>query len=386
MEAPGMRGSSRLVALGFTVVVVVLLSASSSLLCQQASPQALYDGAGEALDRGEAAEAIRLYEELLQQRPDSMEGRINLGVALAHAGRYEEAEQQYRRVLSRDPKNEMARLNLALALYKRADFGNARSEFEALHEFHPANQQALYLLADCDLRLGKYKDTIALVGPAYEARPDDAALGYLVGTALIKDGQTQKGAAVIDGIMRSGNAALANVLMGAAQYGAGDYKASAETLRKALDANPDLPGAWTLYGRALVSGGDYEGAKAAFQRALQQDPNDFDACLHLGGILRHDGDTENAASYITHALTLRPDSAAAQFQINALEASSGRLEEARKGFETLVKQWPDFVEAHLQLATVYARLHQTGESERERRIVVELNEKARTKGPQPEIP
>src|SRR4029079_15516106 len=117
-----------------------------------------------------------------------------------------------------------------------------------------------------------------------------------------------------------------------------------------------------------------------------QDPNDFDACLHLGGILRHDGDIESAVSHIKHALTLRPDSASAQFQMSALEASNGNLEEAKNGFETLVKRWPDFVEAHLQLATVYARLHQTKESERERRIVTELHEKVRAKGPQPEIP
>jgi hypothetical protein len=42
------------------------------------------------------------------------------------------------------------------------------------------------------------------------------------------------------------------------------------------------------------------------------------------------------------------------------------------------------VEAHLQLAMVYARLHQTELSARERKIVEELNEKARVKGPQPE--
>lgn len=381
-----MSARSRQMALCFSMGFAVLMLSASPLLCQQSSAQALYDRAGEALDKGDAEQAIKLYEDLLRQRPDSAEASINLGVALAHAGRYGEAEQQYRHVLSRDPRNEMAQLNLALALYKRADFSNARDEFDTLHKLNPANQQAFYLLADCDLRLGRYKDTIALVEPAYDARPDDAALDYLLGTALIKDGQTQKGAAVIDQIMRNGNAALANVLMGAAQYGAGDFKASAATLRKALDENPDLPGAWTLYGRALVSGGDYEGAKAAFQRALQQDPNDFDACLHLGGILRHDGDAENAGTYIKHALMLRPDSAAAQFQMSAFEASDGKLEEARVGFEKLVKQWPDFVEAHLQLATVYARLHRTQESERERRIVVELNEKTGSKGVQQEIP
>jgi len=68
-----------------------------------------------------------------------------------------------------------------------------------------------------------------------------------------------------------------------------------------------------------------------------------------------------------------------------LDAATGHLEEAKSGFEKLVKQWPDFVEAHLQLAMVYARLHQTRDSERERRIVVELNDKARSKGPQPEV-
>jgi hypothetical protein len=50
-----------------------------------------------------------------------------------------------------------------------------------------------------------------------------------------------------------------------------------------------------------------------------------------------------------------------------------------------VKQWPDFVEAHLQLAIVYARLHQTEDSERERRIVVELNGKPGSKVPQLEL-
>ena len=81
---------------------------------------------------------------------------------------------------------------------------------------------------------------------------------------------------------------------------------------------------------------------------------------------------------------LRPDSAAARFQLSALDAAAGHLEEARNGLEKLVQQWPDFLEAHIQLAIVYTRLHEPRKSERERRIVVELNDKARVKGPQPE--
>ncbi|HXN48721.1 MAG TPA: tetratricopeptide repeat protein [Bryobacteraceae bacterium] len=353
--------------------------------CQELSPQALYDQAGRALDAGNAELAIRLYEELLRQAPDSMEARTNLGVAFAQEGRYEEAAQQYRQVLSRDSRNQTAMLNLALAYYKQGDFGKARNLLEVLHQLRPANRQAFDLLSDCDLRLGMFRDAIALVEPAYQAQPDDPAIEYILGTALIQDGQTQKGAAVIDRMMRNGNSAVASVLMGASQFAAGEYKTSAATLRKALDLNPKLPAAWTIYGRALLSNGENEEAKRAFRRALEADPNDFDACLHLGALLRHDGDTAGAEPYLRHALVLRPESAAALFQVCALDAATGHLEEAKTGFQKLVKQWPDFVEAHLQLALLYARLHQTQDSERERRIVVELNEKARSKGPQPEV-
>ena len=190
---------------------------------------------------------------------------------------------------------------------------------------------------------------------------------------------------MIDRLMRNGNSAVASVLVGATQFGAGDYKtAVGVTLEKALDTDPNIPGAWTMYGRALLGTGENEKAKEAFRHALQADPNDFDACLHLGAILRHDGDTEGAGPYLKHALTLRPDSAAAQFQILALDAAAGHLEEAKAGLEKLVKQWPDFVEAHIQLAMIYTRLHQTQDSERERRIVGDLNEKERAKGPQQE--
>lgn len=368
------------------LIVAVALAIFCPMLLdgQQASPQALYDKAGKALDAGDAPLAIKLYQELLSKAPDSVDARVNLGVALAHEGRYDDAVEQYRHVLQRNPQNETALLNLALAHYKEADFTKARNEFLELHKLRPSNQQAFYLLADCDLRLGNFQDAIALVQQAYETHPDDAAVEYLLGTALIQDGQTQKGAAVIDRMMRNGNSAVASVLLGASQYAAGDYKASAATLHKALDLNPALPGAWTIYGRALLSGGENEEAKAAFQRALQADANDFDACLHLGALLRHDGDLAHAGPYLKHALMLRPDSATALFQVSALDAAEGHLQEAKTGFEKLVTQWPDFVEAHVQLAMIYSKLHQGQDSERERRIVVELNDKARAKGPRPE--
>jgi len=286
--------------------------------------------------------------------------------------------------LKRDPENQVVLLNLALALYKQAEFEQAAAEFERLYSPNASNQQAFYLLADCYLRLGRYHDAVVLLQPAYEAHPEDRATDYALGTALIQDGQIQKGAEVIDHILKNGSSPAAMLLVGASQYAAGDYKKAIATLHDALLADPNLPGGWTLYGRALLSSGDNENAKSAFRRALDADPNDFDANVHLGGMLRHDGDNDAAAPYVDRALRLRPESPAAQFQVGALNLATGHLEEARKELEAVAKRWPDFIEAHVQLATLYTRMNRPQDSERERKIVLALNDKARSKGPQPD--
>jgi tetratricopeptide (TPR) repeat protein len=206
---------------GLVMLVCLIASVGTLPLAgRQVSSQALYDQAGQAFDAGDTAKAIKLYEELLQQAPNSVDARINLGAALAHEGRYDEAIQQYRTALSHDPGNETGLLNLGLAWYKQGDFRKAHDRFEQLRKLHPANRQAFYLLADCDLRLGKFKDAIALVEPVYQTHPGDETVDYILGTALIQDGQANKGAAVIDHIMRNGNPAVATALVGTAQFAA----------------------------------------------------------------------------------------------------------------------------------------------------------------------
>ena len=351
---------------------------------QEASPRSLYNDAGKAYDSGKVPEAIKLYKEFLRKVPGSVQARTNLGVALVHEGRYGEAIVQYKEALKTDPKNPTLRLDLALAWYKQADFVKAAYELTELHQQQAENQQILYLLADCYLRLGRYRDLIALLEPVYQAHPDDAGVDYALGTALIQDGEAQKGEAVVSQIVKTGHAAEATLLTGASHYAAGNFKDAVATVRHALEMNPNLPGGWTLLGRALLGSGDNEGAKSAFQRALSSDRNDFEANLYLGGILRHDGENDSAAPYLNRARGLRPDSSAAKFQVGALNLAMGNLEKSRIELESVARQSPDFLEVHVELATLYAKLKRPLDSERERKIVLALNAKARREGPQPE--
>ena len=350
----------------------VLTGPTAFAAAQEQSAEKLYGEANRAYDRGDVPQAISLYQQVVLLQPDSIPARSDLGAALAHVGRYEEAIVQYSEALKRDPKNSVIHLNLALAWYKQAHLEKAATELENLRKEHPDNQQSLFLLADCYLRMGRNADVVALLEPAYQAAPDDRAVDYALGAALIREGKIQRGEAVIDRILKDGDTAEANLLMGEAQFAAADYKTAVVTLRRALDLNPNLPEGWSLYGRALLSSEDMVAAKQAFQRSLQIDQNDFSANLYLGAVLRREGNHVEAAPYLERALRLRPTSPEAQFQMGARNAADGKLEEARKEFEELERRWPDFLEVHVQLAALYSRMNLKVESQRERKIVLKL--------------
>jgi Flp pilus assembly protein TadD len=231
--------------------------------------------------------------------------------------------------------------------------------------------------------MGRERDVVRLLEPVYQANPEDRAVDYALGTALLRSGDVPKAQGVLDRILKGGSPE-ASLLLGEAQLAAGDSQKAAITFRSVLDRDPDLPGAWSLYGRALVGTDDVEGAKKSFERALQADANDFDANLHLGAILRRLGDAE-AKPYLEKSRKLRPHSPEVRLQMGEVEAALDNLSEARKQLEALAREGPAFQEVHVQLASLYARLNLMQETQRERQIVMKLNEQAREKKLRPAI-
>src|SRR5207244_9935956 len=132
-----------------------------------------------------------------------------------------------------DGQNPVVPLNLALVSYKQADFVKAADELSKLRRDHPEGQQSLYLLADCYLRLGKNEEAVTLLRPAYDANPADRAIDYALGTALIREGHLDEGEMIIDRILKGGDNADVNLLMGAAQLAGGDPKKASATIRMA---------------------------------------------------------------------------------------------------------------------------------------------------------
>jgi len=214
---------------------------------------------------------------------------------------------------------------------------------------------------------------IALLTPSQRQDPDNPAFNYMLGTALVRDGQAAKGQLVIDKILRNGDSAEARMLMGTTKYMVRDFAGALGDLQKAVELNPSLPEVNAYYGLALLATGDQPAARKAFERELKSDPNNFDANLRMGVLLRQDEDNDAALKYLQRALQIRPGDFGVRYQIASLKLAEGDLVEACRDLEALVKDAPQFSEAHVSLATVYFRQKRKADGERERAIVAKLN-------------
>ena len=336
------------------------------------SPQDLLKEAIEYQQAGNYDAAIRDYHLILDKYPDIPAIRSNLGAALAAQGQYAAAVIEYKHALKLKPDPQVG-LNLALAYYKMGQLPAAIESLKRVRNQAPGNVQVVTLLSDCYLRTGKNKEVIELLSALQRADTENAAYNYLLGTALVRDGQTASGQLIIDKILKNGDSAEARLLMGTTKYMVNDYSGAMADFKKAVEMNPSLPEVHSWYGLTLLQTGDQAGAKREFQVELQGDPQSFDANLRMGILLRQDEDNDAALAYFRHALEVRPGDFGARYQIAALELAKGDLDNARRDLQSIVKDAPNFTEAHVSLATVYFREKNKPEGDRERAIVAKLN-------------
>jgi len=372
------RPAARLVTSFFLAAAELQAAGRGSLRAAATDPkglQALFAEAVQKQRAGDLPAAAEAYVRFLERQPRNVEALSNLGALLAAQGSYEEAVLRYREALVVDAGRSAVRFNLAVAIHKAGRPAEAATELERVVRERPDDRSAIVLLAECRARLAEYGKAVELLTPLHDKAPEDRAVTYLLGLALVQDMQVQKGQELLDHILREGSSAETFLLLGAVKLQAGEFTEARDDLRKAVELNPKLPLANVHLGRALMNTGDVGAAAAAFQSELEVNPNDFDTNLLLGFLLKQDQKFDEAMARFQKAASVRPGDAAASYQIGALDLNLGRTDEARQRLEQVVKDAPDFAEAHVSLATAYYRLKRKEDGDRHRALYQELTAK-----------
>lgn len=334
---------------------------------------------------GDLQRAVQAYLSILATHPARIEVRSNLGAAYSALGRYEEAIDQYKRALAIDPVNHAIRFNLSMAYYKAAWFAESATELERFLAAAPDSPQTInarLVLADCHIRLGEYKKVIAALSPIAESDSSNRTVAYILGSALIGDGQLNKGQEIIDRVFRDDDSAEAHLLMGSILLVADDAQGALKEVQRALELNPKLAGVQAWHGRVLMRLGDTEKAKAAFMNELASNANDFEANLYLGILLRQNKQFDQAASRLQRATQLRPREQYARYHLAAVYAAAGKPKDALPLLEGVLKEYGDFVEARVLLASVYYRLNRKEDGDREKALIQKSNAEQQAKPPE----
>lgn len=351
----------------------MFLAQPASLAAQESSPENPLRHAMELQQAGDLEGAVRGYREFLVAHPKEVAVQANLGVVLAHLGRFDEAITEYKKAAALDPHNADIVRNLGLAYYKSGRVEEAAREFSRSHELEPDNLQTVLLLGDCRLRMGQNREVIALLEPVEAQNADDSAIAYLLGTALIRDGQLQAGQERVDKILRKGDSAEARLMLGTQMFAAGDYPAAVKQLAGAADLNPTLPGLQGLYGQALLNTGDPDAALEAFQKELAADPNHYEANFYLAQILMVRSKWNEADPLVRRALVVRPESLEARLELADLSIGENKLRDAQRELEALEKTSPKSAAVHRRLAEVDDKLHLNAEAAREKKLAASLD-------------
>jgi tetratricopeptide (TPR) repeat protein len=362
-------------------VLLLFVLFTGAAQAQQPDPDQLLKTAIDAQQRGDFDAAILDYKKVLELRPNTVEAKVNLGAALAHVGQFDAAIEMYLSALPAVQPKTGVLLNLALAYYKKGDFQNARLHLEALHDARPKDVRVAILLGDTDVHLAKADDAVALLDPMESANSSNMDFEYVFGTALIAAGRRADGVTRIEKAAESGKSADAYLLAGVTLLQLNDFASARRDLEAALRLNPKLPNIYTLTGTAQDKTGDPQAAEMSFREALKINPDDFEANLYLGAILYKRRELTEARPYLEWAVHLDPKNSMARYESAMLKSKLGEYEVAADELAKVAKDDPQWLEPHVELASLYYKLHRAEDGARERQIVEKLTAEQQAQGP-----
>lgn len=222
--------SSGLMGLLFVLVLFQPFSQESasqqSVSRQGEDLSALVERAQRLAEQEEYAEALRLYNRAIEQRPESAELHYNRGVMAYDAGRlseaaedftraiessdgnaraffnrgnvrylqerYEQAISDYSSALEIDESLTEARLNRGIARYRRGAFADAVADFTAVLD-EGASVEARYYRGTALLRQEEYGRAIEDFRAVLESRPEHSDAMYNLGLAYIRRAEQLSG-------------------------------------------------------------------------------------------------------------------------------------------------------------------------------------------------
>lgn len=284
------------------------------------------------LAQNQYAEAIALYEQCIEQSPDTISLYWYLGLALLLKGDELEAQSTWLSVLSQDDPNQIHQFvdDLTTVLIveaqrrlQYADFVAAEKICRQILDLDPTHEGAYLNIADVLFKQGRLEEAIACYQQLLNLKPNDVSIYNNLGVLFDLQGRFLEAIACYQTIIQN---------------------------------DPDNATAYYNLGQLSEQQGNITDAIAHYQKVIQLQPNNGAAYYNLGHLLDQQGQLDDAIACYRTLVMIDPESAKAYSYLGFALSQRGEFEQAMSCYQTALNINPDDPETHWYKAFLLLQL------------------------------
>ena len=362
-------------SIGSVLLMAGLLASPCAAFAQAQSSavdarvEQLYAAAKTAQSRGDRAEAIRDYEELIRIAPDVAPAYNNLGMLYLDERRYPQAAATLKKGLSVDPKMASASALLGIALFQMGRYPESRAALETALKANPQDDNAQLFLAKDLVQLRDMNAAAAILRPLSERQPKNQEVWYLLGQAYMQ--LSEQALARMSAV--DPDSTLAHEVSGEMMEDMKNYQGALVEYRKAVAAAPTDTGARYHLGNLYWKLSQWDDALQQLNTVLQEDRWNCRSWAQVGNILvDQKAQPDQGLADLNKALELCPDLEQAHLDRGDALVKLGRNQEAIRELETAERANPGDPMPHFYLARAWKALGDSGRMKTEMETYAKL--------------
>lgn len=330
----------------------------------QASFETLVKRATEAREAGRLNEAVPLYLQALQQRPQWPEGWWYVGTIFYEGDRYAEARDAFRNLVALDPKQGPVWAMLGLCEFQTREYDRAIISLQRGRLLGLAGNQHLesvvrYHTALLYIRLEQFEVAFDILREFLREGSENPKVVEAFGLTMLRlpflpmevppDKREQ--------ILLAGRAGF--------NMAARRMEEARRAFDELLARYSDVPSVRYSFGVYLLNQ-DADAALAEFHRELELSPNHVPALLQIAFEYLKRNEYEKALPWAEKAVRLAPKMFPGRNALGRILLELGQVERAIKELEEGVRLAPESPEMHYALARAYTRAGRREDAARER--------------------
>ena len=309
--------SASVPAAGLTQTRITETPVSQALVCR---------GAG-MFRQGKYEIARRLYEQALENCPDSVAAHASLGVICGTGGDIEGQIKEERLALSVQPKDAVALCNLGWALSQKGELDESLLSYQKALALNPSLLEAQAGQGILLYRTGKFEAGLAVLKEFVRQNPEQPLLHLSLAVVLQGTDRNDESLAEYQEAWRlAPNNLEIKTRLAACYLTCEKFAKAAELYSQLVERNPANPELRIGLGLSLTKTNDIKAASQQFKKAAEIQPSSAAAHACLSMIEEVKGCLVQAENYARLAQQKDPDS-------KFLKESADRLARSRKQSE-----------------------------------------------------